>query len=190
MRPSLMVIFASLICLAGCTNDIVSQPKPGTLDRSYDDPATYKLTAEDKVKITVFGENDLSGEYVVGADGTIAFPLISSIKAAGSTPDELRNQLEARLGEGFLTKPRITVSILEYRPFYILGEVNQAGQYPWRPGMTVVTAIATARGFSYRANKSEVLIQHLGETEEKVYQLTPSLKIRPGDTVRLKERFF
>jgi protein involved in polysaccharide export with SLBB domain len=152
--------------------------------------AAYTLAPDDKIHIGVFGEDNLTGEYVVRGDGTISFPLVGAIKVDGLTLSQLEALLTSRLAGGYLQNPRLTAEIKEYRPFYILGEVERAGQYPYRMGMTVNAAVATAGNFSYRANKRTVAIQHRGEAAEHKYKLTPDLRVQPGDTIRVLERFF
>lgn len=149
----------------------------------------YRLAADDKVKITVFGEEALTGTFLVGSDGSIAYPLIGPVPAKGLTLAQLTQQLTTRLGSA-VQNPRVSVDIEEYRPFFILGEVNRPGQYPYRTGMTVNSAVATAGGFTYRANQKRVLIQHFGEAGERRYDLTAALPVLPGDTVRIGERYF
>lgn len=150
----------------------------------------YRLAPDDKVKITVFGEEDLTGQYMVGSDGNLSFPLIGMVPAGGLTLAELQEALSTRLAAAYLKSPKVSADIVEYRPFYILGEVNKAGQYPYRVGMTVNAAVATAGGFTYRANKKKVVIQHFGATGERRYRLDSDLLVSPGDTIRILERFF
>lgn len=189
MRAIPMVVATILLCLSGCANDIVSSPSSASAAPASDS-AEYRVTVDDKLQIGVFGEDRLTGSYIVASDGTIAFPLLSSVKVVGLTTDQIRETLTRQLGAGYLTNPKVTVAMAEYLPFFVLGEVNSAGQYSYRPGMTVLAAIATAKGFTYRADKKHVLIQHRGAAAEELYDLTPSLKLQPGDTIRLKERFF
>lgn len=150
----------------------------------------YRLAPDDKVKIDVYGEAELSGQYLVGSDGRISFPLVGMVNAGGLTLAQLQDVLTQRLGARYLKHPKVSADIVEYRPFFILGEVNRAGQYPYRVGMTIDAAVATAGGFTYRANKRSVAIKHFGEAGEHKIKLTPDLLVNPGDTVRVLERFF
>jgi protein involved in polysaccharide export with SLBB domain len=151
---------------------------------------TYRLAPDDKVKIAVYGETPLTGEYLVGSDGRISFPLVGMVMAGGLTLAELQQSLTERLNSAYLNDAKVNVDIVEYRPFYILGEVNKAGQYPYKVGLTVRAAVATAGGFTYRANTKKIAIQRRGETVEAKTRLTPDLLVRPGDTIRVLERFF
>lgn len=150
----------------------------------------YRLAPDDKVKIDVYGETELTGQYLVGSDGRISFPLIGMVQASGLTLAQLQERLTERLAARYLKHPQVSADIVEYRPFFILGEVNHAGQFPYRVGMTVTAAVATAGGFTYRANKHTVAIKHTGEAGEHKVKLTPDLLVGPGDTVRVLERFF
>ena len=150
----------------------------------------YLLGADDKIHITVFGEPQLSGDYSVGGDGALSFPLIGSVPVAGKTTEQASREIEVLLAGGYLKNPRVNLEVSTYRPFFILGEVKQPGQYPFVNGLTVLNAIATAQGFTPRAVKKYVFIRPFGEQTDQEYVLTPDLRIRPGDTVRLAERYF
>ncbi|HWW63640.1 MAG TPA: polysaccharide biosynthesis/export family protein [Sphingomonadaceae bacterium] len=178
-------MIAFLLC-TGCAGGAATVDNP---QASRPIPV-YHLAPDDKIKITVYGEDALTGEYIVRSDGDVSFPLVGAVKASGLTLAEFQAALTAKLAAGALNNPRVTAVIEEYRPFYILGEVNKAGQYPYRVGMTVNAAVATAGGFTYRANHKTVAIQHRGEAGEQKYRLTPDLPVMPGDTVRVLERFF
>lgn len=150
----------------------------------------YRLGPDDKVRINVYGEDALNAEYLIGSDGNISFPLLGMVQAKGLTLAELQAMLTRRLAESAINDPKVSVDIVEYRPFYILGEVQKAGQYPYRTGLTIMAAIATAGGFTYRANEKTVMIQRFGEPVEKSYPLGPQTIVLPGDTIRVKERYF
>ncbi|WP_340318235.1 polysaccharide biosynthesis/export family protein [Rhizorhabdus argentea] len=152
--------------------------------------ADYPLSPSDKLHITVFNEPTLSGDYAVGVNGMIAFPLVGPVKAAGASASELSEALRALLGQGLVRNPSVSVEVLSFRPFYVLGEVNRAGEYPYSSGMTVMQAIASAQGFSYRANKAFIYLKRVrSDREEKVF-ITPTLQVYPGDTIRVAERYF
>jgi len=150
--------------------------------------ADYRLGPGDKIRLTVYDEAGLTGDYIVSAIGMISVPLIGDVPAGGQTISGLRTALTTRLAKGVLNDPRVAAEVIEYRPFYILGEVNKPGQYPYSANLTVFAAVATAQGFTYRANKRRVLITHAGETTE--YSADSKAFITPGDTVRVLERFF
>ncbi|MBB3878898.1 polysaccharide biosynthesis/export family protein [Sphingomonas pseudosanguinis] len=152
--------------------------------------ADYKLGVADKVRVIVFNEETLSGEFTVSDSGTLSLPLIGDVKATGRTPREVIRDIEAKLADGYLREPRVSMDVLTYRPFYIMGEVTKPGEYPYSNGLTALNAVARAEGFTYRANKRKVFIKRFGETTEHQYKMDPNVVVYPGDTVRIGERYF
>jgi polysaccharide export outer membrane protein len=150
----------------------------------------YQLDAGDKVKLTVYNEPTLSGEFTVSSDGKVALPLIGEVPARGQTVAKLAADARARFADGYLREPKVSGEVVEYRPFFILGEVAAPGQYPYAVGLTAMNAVATAKGFTPRANRDVVQIRRQGETKENNYRLTPELLVFPGDTIRVGERYF
>lgn len=150
----------------------------------------YLLGPSDKVRVTVYGEPSLSGEFFVTGSGLMSLPLIGEIKAGGMTVGQFQQAVQKALSDGYLKDPRVSAEVLTFRPFYILGEVEKPGTYPYTSGLTVLNAVATAGGFTYRADKKNVWIKHNGETTENKSELTPSIIVAPGDTIRIGERFF
>jgi polysaccharide export outer membrane protein len=150
----------------------------------------YRLGTGDKMKITVYGEPDLSGDFSVDGSGQVQFPLIGQIEAAGLTTQDFVEALTKVLGAKYLKDPKVSVEIENYRPFYIMGEVNKPGEYPYENGLNVLGAVALAGGFTYRANDSDVYIHRSGEPNERAQRATSDTKILPGDVVRIPERIF
>lgn len=150
----------------------------------------YRLGADDKVRITVFNEPNLSGEFNVSSSGILSVPLIGEVKASGRSLAEVIDEVRTRLADGYLRDPHVSMDILTYRPFYILGEVNKPGEYPYTNGLTVQNAVATAQGYTYRANRKRIFMKHAGEDTEGVISQGPNTPVRPGDTIRVAERFF
>lgn len=150
----------------------------------------YVLGPGDKVRVIVFGEETLSGEFVVGGAGKVSFPLIGDVAASGLPVQAFQAELENGLRQGYLKSPRVSVEVLTYRPYYILGEVNKPGEYPYSNGLNVLNSIATAGGFTYRAQTKRVFIRRANESTERPYSLTSGLQVAPGDTIRVAERFF
>lgn len=150
----------------------------------------YQLGTADKVRIIVFGEDSLSGEFIVNANGALSLPLIGDVAARGLTPGQLAAQIAARLKDGYLLEPKVSIDVLTFRPFYILGEVNKPGEYPYSSGLTVDAAVAMAEGYTYRADKRKAFIRHAGEDQAQKATLTPDLRVRPGDTIRIGERYW
>ncbi len=163
---------------------------PANLPRGNDPSFQYRLGAGDKVRIQTFGENALTGEFNISGAGSIALPLVGDMRAQGLTTGELQVAIQNALKNGFLTDPQVSVEVLNYRPFYILGEVTKPGEYPYTNGLTVLNAVATANGFTYRADTHKVFIKRANDTAEHELELTTTTPVEPGDTIRVKERFF
>jgi polysaccharide export outer membrane protein len=150
----------------------------------------YRLGPGDKIRLIVFGEEALSGQFVVSGNGKVSLPLIGEVNAANLTVPQFQDEVDAALRQGYLKEPRVSAEVLTYRPFYILGEVRNPGEYPYSSGLTVLNAVATAGGFTYRAQTKRVFIRRHSETEEKSYELKSETSVAPGDTIRIGERFF
>jgi protein involved in polysaccharide export with SLBB domain len=149
------------------------------------------LQTGDQLKIIVFGEDSLSGIYDISPAGTISMPLIGPIMAAGRTRVDVERAITGAYTRGkFLQEPKITVSVATFRPVYVLGEVLTPGRYQYTDGLDVLTAVATAGGFTYRASKTTVLIRHPGEEVWQEYSLAAPIAVEPGDLVRIPERYF
>lgn len=149
----------------------------------------YRLGSGDQVRVTVFGHPDLSGQFDVGSDGRLAMPLIGEVRAAGLTLTEVEAAIVAKLKPDYLKNPQLSVEVVNYRPFYIIGEVKSPGSYAYVGGMRVVNAVAMAGGFSYRARENQIFITRAtgGGKKEAADQNTPVL---PGDVIEVPERFF
>ena len=156
------------------------------------DVGDYQLGSGDRLKITVFGEDRLTGEFAVSGVGDVSFPLIGNVPAAGTTVRQLQDAIRNRLAAGYVRDPRVSVEVLSFRPYYILGEVAKPGQYPFVIGLTVRQAVATAGGYTYRANTKRVFVKRLLDTVEQQVNLsdTNPIAVQPGDTIRVSERFF
>jgi polysaccharide export outer membrane protein len=154
------------------------------------DPA-YMLGSGDKVRVTVFGELDLSGEYQVDGSGVLAFPLVGEVRAAGGTARNLENEIAKKLSSGYLKNPTVSVEVLTYRPFFILGEVKQPGSYPYKNGLNVLNAVAMAGGYTYRAKSNVWVITRSGDKEFQDREIrNGDFTVLPGDTIVIPERFF
>lgn len=149
----------------------------------------YTLDTGDRVRVTVFGHDDLSAEIDVGSNGTISLPLIGEVHAAGVTLSELERVITSKLKPDYLKDPQVTVEVVNYRPFYIIGEVQNPGTYPYVGGMRVVNAVAMAGGFTYRARKDEMRITRADGDGQPV-DVGPDAMVFPGDVVTILERFF
>jgi protein involved in polysaccharide export with SLBB domain len=149
----------------------------------------YKLGTGDKIKVTVFGEEDASGEYEVDASGAISVRLLGRLQVKGMTVSDVEQALiEQYRGRGFFKNPRISIELTNLRPFFILGEVEKRGSYPYVNGLTIAQAVAIAGGYTYRASRSRITIQRVGAPHEVPAQENDP--VYPGDIVRVPERFF
>lgn len=186
MSRALRPLIAAGLCavLASCATT-----SPPIMATNGARPAGYMLDSGDKLRINVYNEDKLSGDYSVSAGGTLAFPLIGSVGAKGLTADQLAAALAGRL-KAYVNEPRVAAEVLNYRPYYILGEVARPGEYPFVSGLRIEQAIAAAGGFTYRANQKKVFVQR-GEDGERTVPLrdTP-VRVMPGDTIRIGERYF
>jgi len=152
--------------------------------------AEYRLDSGDQLKITVFGEPDLSGTFVVDGQGVISMSLIGEVTAKNLTLRELQREIEAKFRDGYLRSPQVSAEVMNYRPYYILGEISKPGEYPYISGLTVMNAIASAGDFTYRADRRRIFVKSVDSPDERLIELTPSTMVRPGDTIRIRERFF
>jgi polysaccharide export outer membrane protein len=151
---------------------------------------SYVLGPMDRIRLKVYGEPDIAGEYEVDSNGQISIPLAGHIRAAGLTTHQLERAITSALSKGIVRDPRVNVEIALYRPYYILGEVKKGGEYPYRLGLTVMDAVASAGGFTYRANENKVYLRRSGAGVEEVYALDAPILIFPGDNIRIPERYF
>lgn len=146
----------------------------------------YRLGTGDKVHVTVFNESDLSGDFTIDGQGFVRLPLVGQVQAAGLTSFGLESRIaDSLIQGGFLVSPKVSVEIMSYRPFYILGEVAKPGEYPYVNAMAAPNAIALAGGYTDRAVQSSIYIRHQGETKEHEYPADESTRIYPGDVVRV-----
>jgi polysaccharide export outer membrane protein len=152
----------------------------------------YGLDTGDKLRIVVFGQEGLSNSYFVDAAGQVTIPLIGAVTARGLTTQQLARAVAAKLRAGFVREPHVAIEVETYRPFFILGEVLQPGQYPYVPNMTVETAVAIAGGFTPRAYRYDVKIdrQTAGATVRGRSSVPLLTQVQPGDTIVIKERWF
>ena len=164
-------------------------PAPSIAQAKSEQPV-YTLGAGDKLKVTVFGEDELSGDFEVDGAGFVAMPLIGEVEARGLSLRGMEKRVVEKLKNGFLRAPRVNVEVLNYRPFYILGEVKKPGSFPYVDGMTVVMAVAVAGGFTYRAKKSDIIITRAHDPKRTKRKAQIETVVLPGDIITVKERFF
>lgn len=174
--------------LSGCAG---AAPPPLAASDATQGLSGYRLGAGDRVRITVYNEPALTGDYNVTPGGAVAFPLIGAVEAQGRTIEAMTQDLMRKLAGGYVNDPRVSVEVLNYRPFYILGEVNKPGEYPYAAGLTVEQAVALAGGFTYRANDSKVTLRRQTSGVEGTVALRgEQVPVLPGDTIRIGQRYF
>jgi len=169
----------------------VAQPQGGpyaSTPTTYEPP--YTLDSGDKLRIVVFGQDGISNSYTVDAGGNVNLPLVGIVPARGFATQQLAHMIAERLKQGYVREPHVSVEIEAYRPFFILGEVTNPGQYPYVANMTAETAIAIAGGFAPRANKSTVKLTRNAPGQQINGEVPLGYPLRPGDTIVVKERWF
>ncbi len=180
--PVLLMLFAATLLLSA----------PAGAQETTDDEVdlSYRLGPRDKLHIDVFNQDDLSGEYTLDGNGRISMYLIGKIEAAGLTAAQLETLLISKLKPDYLVNPRISVQVQNYRPYYLIGEVQGTGSFSYVDGMTYMTAVAIAGGFTYRARKGHVYVIRADDGDRKELKLDINEKVLPGDIIRVAERIF
>lgn len=185
-RPALRILMLAMSAAICLLTACAAPPQPAPVL----DHTPYVLGSGDKVRVTVYGQPNLSAVYPLDQAGLVTMPLIGPVTAAGLTSFALQKEITARLRNGYLRNPDVTVDVDTYRPFFVLGEVTTAGQFPYQAGVTVQKAVAVAGGFSPRARRDSVVITRniRGHTVKFVAPLqTP---VQPGDVITVRERWF
>ena len=190
------VLFLVLsLALAGCSASYHTQVPPEALQIQAAEVSAraayrpYVLRPNDQVRVLVYNDTNISGDYHVDAGGFVSIPLAGRVKASGLTPAQLESAITARLSN-VIQKPSVNVQVANYAMFYIHGEVKRSGEFPYRPGLTVMDAVASAGGFTYRADESKAHVRRAGTDAEGIYSLDARVPIFPGDNIRIPERFF
>ncbi len=182
----LLSLLALALALAGCSSPGSSLPP---VPEAAAGP--YRLDTGDTIRMIVFGQQDLTGQFIVGDNGTVAVPLIGIIPARGATASELGQRVgEALVSQNLLVNPSVSVEVVEFRPFFILGEVRQPGRYPYIPNMTALTAVAVGGGFTYRAQEDLFSITRVADGRAVEGRAERDTLVRPGDVITVFERNF
>lgn len=184
-RRSALLFLTCALPLGACVQPTLYT---GPLDRQPDGP--YILASGDRLRIIVFGQDNLANLYTVDGEGRIAMPLIGPLRVAGATTQDAARGIEAKLRNGFIREPKVTVEIENYRPFFVLGEVLNPGQFPYVSGMSIQTAVAIAGGFTPRANQRYAEITRPIREGLITANVPITYPMRPGDTIVIKERWF
>ncbi|MEM9015186.1 MAG: polysaccharide biosynthesis/export family protein [Pseudomonadota bacterium] len=190
-----LALSIAVLMVAACASD-GAQVVESAPDAEFSSAASalriedYKLGPSDKVRLIVYGEPDLSGEFAINGAGQISLPLLGEVDASGLTIEGLRGRIADGLSAGYVRDARVAAEIVTYRPYYILGEVKTPGEYPYSAGMSVMKAVAAAQGFTYRAKKNAVFIKRENSDTEEMVKLSNDVLVYPGDVIRVGERFF
>jgi polysaccharide export outer membrane protein len=193
------IVLASLLTLGACGDGddtpIVPDSSRSTLNlaagKKFSSVASdYRLGPNDRTRIIVYGQPTLTGEYVLDGNGVLAFPLIGNVPASGLTPSELQHAIAAKLDPDYLRNPSVSVEVSSRRPFYVVGEVQKPGSYPFVTDMNVLEAVATAGGQTYRANMGNFYVKRTVDGRTVRIAAKQETKLQPGDTVEVRERYF
>lgn len=187
-----LVLFCAVTltgCEPGATLDPLTDEQREELIRTAQTTSPY-LKPGEKLRIVVFGEDRLTGEYEIDPAGNLSLPLAGTIKASGLSKAQLERDLARRFRGEYLRDPKVTVDVVGFHPFYIMGEVGRPGEFPFRSGLNVLSAIALAGGPTYRASRHTVLIKHADEPGFREYPLNAEIPVLPGDLIKLPERYF
>ena len=193
------VVLASLLTLGACGDGddtpIVPDSSRSALNlapgKKFSGAASdYRLGPNDRTRIIVYGQPTLTGEYVLDGNGVLAFPLIGNVPASGLTPSELQHAIAAKLDPDYLRNPSVSVEVSSRRPFYVVGEVQKPGSYPFVTDMNVLEAVATAGGQTYRANMGNFYVKCTVDGRTVRIAAKQETKLQPGDTVEVRERYF
>jgi polysaccharide biosynthesis/export protein len=181
-------LLAVALLVSGCGAGSISEAEQQSLAAAA--TAAPTLQPGDKINVNVFGEQNLSGQYDIDQSGQISLPLSGTIKAQGLTQSELEQALAKKFRSEYLRNPKVTVTVITLAPYYMMGEVKNPGQFAYKSGLNVLTAMAIAGGPTYRASRNTVEIQRRGETTKRDYPISASVPILPGDVINVPERYF
>lgn len=182
-------ISVALLASACSSPDIMDGPQFVSSQGEKAVQRVYRLGIGDKLKITVYGEDNLSGPFEVNALGQLSMPLIGEMPARGLSLQELRDNLTRKLSDGYLKNPKVSVEMLNYRPIYVHGEVKNGGEFAFKNGASLRDVVAMAGGYTYRADQTYLYIGREGEPDVAV-RMPADVPVLPGDNIRVPERFF
>jgi polysaccharide export outer membrane protein len=189
-KSCLAVISPLVLSVFFCSPLLADDAIPENFPVNTIEDEEYKLGSGDLIKITVFNQKELSGEYMINGAGLIALPLIGDVKTKDLTVKQVEEGIANKLKPDYLLNPKVNVQVLNYRPFYILGEVKEPQSYPYVDGMTYLNAVAIAGGYSYRAKEDYVMVIRMKDPQKRELKLNMDEKVMPGDVIHVEERFF
>ena len=182
-RPHIWVLVLALL-LSAC----VAAPPAGSDDSAG--LAAYRLGPGDRLKVTVFGQPELSGEFDIDGSGAISYPLLGAVVASDRPVRALEREMAAALDLDFIVDPRVSIEVVSFRPFYVLGQVNRPGGYPYVVGLSVRQAVAIAGGYTRRANETGIVLVRRTAAGETLQRVPLSSAVLPGDTLEIQRRLF
>jgi protein involved in polysaccharide export with SLBB domain len=183
----LAVAFGCVLLCTACSNSPPAPSRPGPSTPTVQ--AAYRLGSGDKLRVTVYNEKSLSGDYEVSDQGVLAMPLIGSVTVGNLTTHDAEALLTEKLAK-YLVDPHVGIEVLNYRPFFILGEVQKPGSYPYVSGMTVLNAVSLGGGFTPRADEHDITIKHASDPDTAAQKVDEDATVSPGDILRVHERIF
>lgn len=158
---------------------------------SYGDESGYRLAAGDVIRVDVYDEPDLSFQRIlIGESGKFSYPFLGDIRVEGLSLSELRSVILEGLKPDYLLDPKLSVSIVEYRPFFLSGEVKSPGSHAYQPGITLRQAVSLAGGFTERASQSKIFVVHENDPSQERAKVGLNYRVRPGDTITVEQSFF
>jgi polysaccharide export outer membrane protein len=196
MRISKGLRIATLIAVTACWGVVAAAQSAEPMrmaDVSPDLVAganTYRLGSGDQIRVIVYGEDDLGGQFTVDGNGFVSLPLIGQVKASGFAAPDLEIAITNKLADGYVNNPKVSVEVTTYRPFYVIGQVNKPGEYAFVNGMTVLNAVALAGGYTAQADDADVYVRRNGTAREQEVAADQTTRIYPGDVVRVSQTTF
>ena len=189
VRVTVAALLSAMLTGACVNPTTISGPQFATREGKVPLQRIYRLGVGDKLKITVFGEENLSGPLEVNGVGQVSMPLIGELPAKGLALHEFRDAVARRLADGYLKNPKVSVEMTNYRPIYVHGEVKNGGEFQYKNGLFLRDVVAMAGGYTYRADQSYLYIGREGEPDAAV-KMPAEIPVLPGDNIRIPERFF
>jgi len=189
LRRSIQMALTLIVIVSGVLW-VRPAPAQNTAGQSAFTAQQYLLGPGDQLRVIVFGQQDLSGDFEIDGTGLLSLPLIGKIRVGGNTLAEAESTIIEELKPDYLKDPHVSLQVLNYRPFYIIGEVRAPGSYPYVNGMTVLEAVAIAGGFTYRAKESRMKIIRATDSTRQKNTVSPGTVVFPGDVIEIPERFF
>jgi protein involved in polysaccharide export with SLBB domain len=190
LRAAAVLVFGIGLLLGGGPGPAAADEQSAAVAAGAAADTQYRISPGDKLNIIVFGQEDVSGEFQVDGTGNITMPLLGQMAAAGRSVTQLQSEITAALDKDYIVNPRVSIEVLNYRPFYILGQVNSPGSYPYVSGMDVRQAIAIAGGFTRRARTSSVKVIRETAKGSVEIEAKPDAPVLPGDTIEVDRRLF